>query len=187
MGHRALVAYERPTGGYTVRYSQWGAFGYRLLEAITESTPLGGRRGADDSPRVRPGAVGVADDLAALAAEYVDPLAHEAAFVVDDAFRVRAFEPLAFWSDAPTTAYGGALVSLRRERDPAADASELCAWRRGATSLLPMDGDASCDAPDEATVGTAGVRRTHRCLYAALEDEVEGRRVERIPPRTRDP
>ncbi|WP_323676251.1 DUF6735 family protein [Halorubellus sp. PRR65] len=178
MGHRALVAYERPAGGFTVRYSQWGAYGYRLLEAITESTPLGGSRGDDGPSRVRPGPVGVADDLAAVAADYVDPIAHEAAFVVSDAYCVRAFEPLAFWGDAPTSAYGGALVSLRRERDPTVDARELRAWRRGATaSGLPTD-DAAVDAAER--------ERTHRRLYDALEADVDGRRLEPIPPRTRE-
>ena len=178
MGHRALVGYERPTGGYTVRYSQWGACGYRLLEAISESTPLGGVRGDDGPSRVRPGPLGVAEDLDALAGDYVDPIAHEAVFVVSDAYCVRAFEPLAFWRDAPTTAYGGALVSLRRERDPSVDARELRAWRRGATATGLPGPYATVDDDERA--------RTHRRLYDALVADVEERRVERIPPRTRE-
>jgi hypothetical protein len=59
MGHRAIVAYERPrrrspgridTGTsdgdgrlpeYTVRYSHWGAHDYRILEAVSARTPFG--------------------------------------------------------------------------------------------------------------------------------------------------
>jgi hypothetical protein len=178
VGHRALVAYERPTAGYTVRYSQWGACGYRLLEAISGSTPLGGVRADDGPSRVRPGPLGVAADLGALAAEYVDPLAHEAVFVVDDDYCVRAFEPLAFWSDEPTTAYGGALVELRGGRDPSVDARELRAWCRGATAMSLPSGDGSADAAER--------ERTHRRLCDALVAAFEGRRVERIPPRTRE-
>jgi len=180
VGHRALVAYERPTGGYTVRYSQWGAHGYRLLDAITASTPLGGGRGDDDaSPCVRPEPVGIVADLAEFAADSIDPLAHEAAYVVDDGFAVRAFEPLAFWHDEPTVAFGGALVALRPDRDPNADARELRAWRRGAAATgLP-------DEPVDAL--TAAEReRAHRRLYEALDAAVVGRRLERIPPETRD-
>lgn len=180
MGHRALVAYERPTGGYTVRYSQWGAHGYRLLDAITASTPLGGRRGDEDAPpRVRPEPVDVVADLAEFAASAVDPLAHEAAFVVDDGFGVRAFEPLAFWHDEPTVAFGGALAALRRDRDPTADARELRAWRRGA---------AATGLPEEplGTLSVAECERAHRRLFDALDEDGRGRTLERVPPRTRD-
>lgn len=180
MGHRALVAYERPTGGYTVRYSQWGAHGYRLLDAITASTPLGGRPGDEDAvPRVRAEPVDVVADLAEFAASAVDPLAHEAAFVVDDGFGVRAFEPLAFWHDEPTVAFGGALAALRRDRDPTADARELRAWRRGA---------AATGLPNEVlgTLSASECERAHRRLFDALDADGRGRPLERIPPRTRD-
>jgi hypothetical protein len=180
VGHRALVAYERPTGGYTVRYSQWGAHGYRLLDAITASTPLGGCRGDEDAPpSVRPEPVAVVADLAEFAATAVDPLVHEAAFVVDDDFDVRAFEPLAFWHDEPTKAFGGALAGLRRDRDPDADARELRAWRRGAAATgLPEDPVGSL--PD------AACERTHRRLFDALDADSSERPLERIPPQTRD-
>lgn len=180
MGHRALVAYERPTSGYTVRYSQWGAHGYRLVDAVTASTPLGGCRGGEDAPPyVRPEPVDVVADLAEFAADAVDPLTHEAAFVVDDGFDVRAFEPLAFWHDEPTPAFGGALAALRRDRDPSADARELRAWRRGAAATgLPED--------PVATLPTAECERAHHRLYDALDADVRGRTLERIPPRTRD-
>jgi len=174
VGHRALVAYERPTGGFTVRYSQWGAHGYRLLDAVTASTPLGGRRRGGDAPRVRPGPLGVADDLGALAATYVDPLAHEAAFVVTPSFCVRAFEPLAFWLDEPTVEYGGALVALRRDRDPGRDASELRAWRRGATATRSRVGDD--DSPG----------RVHEDLLDALDAAFDDRTVVAIPPDSLD-
>jgi hypothetical protein len=180
VGHRALVAYERPTGGYTVRYSQWGAHGYRLLDTITASTPLGGRRGdGDAAPCVRAEPIEVVADLEAFAATSVDPLTHEAAFVVTEGFDVRAYEPLAFWHADPTVAFGGALVALRRGRGPSSDARELHAWRRGATATgLPDD-------PVE-TLGTDERERTHQRLFDALDADVVKRQLERIPPRTRD-
>lgn len=42
MGHRALIAYERPDSTYNVHYSHWGAIHLRLKRAITEETPFGG-------------------------------------------------------------------------------------------------------------------------------------------------
>ena len=183
MGHRALVAYERPGDGYTVRYSHWGARGYRLLESVTASTPLGGRNGdggdesdasdGNDEPTVRPEPLGVAIDLDDVARSFVDPLLHEGVFVVSDAFCTRAFEPLAFWGDSSTTVHGGALVELRRDRDPCADARELRAWRRGATAMLAVDGVAGMDESP---------RERHERLVEALRAEPNDRALYPIPP-----
>jgi hypothetical protein len=215
VGHRALVAYERPTGGYTIRRSQWGAFGYRLLDSITATSPLGARPRDDEHPLVQPGPIGVARDLADVAARFVDPVVHEAAFAVTTTFDVTAFEPLAFPRDrtrgatntdddgadgadtesatgpesttgrrstteTEVVAPGGALVSLRRDRDPAQDARELRAWVRGATATTDRSPEETAVAVDERHSKRAG-------LYDALEREVEGRTVERIPRGTRDP
>jgi hypothetical protein len=45
MGHRALVAYERPDGLYNLHHSHWGGRNLRLAEGITEETPFGGAEG----------------------------------------------------------------------------------------------------------------------------------------------
>jgi hypothetical protein len=42
MGHRALIAYERPDESYNCHYSHWGAMNLRLKHAITADTPFGG-------------------------------------------------------------------------------------------------------------------------------------------------
>jgi len=42
MGHRALVAYERTDGQYTLHYSQWGAANLKLKHRISAESPFGG-------------------------------------------------------------------------------------------------------------------------------------------------
>ncbi len=42
MGHRALVAYERTDGLYTLHYSHWGGADLKLKHRITAETPFGG-------------------------------------------------------------------------------------------------------------------------------------------------
>jgi hypothetical protein len=41
MGHRALVAYERTDGTYTLHYSHWGAANLKLKHYITAVTTFG--------------------------------------------------------------------------------------------------------------------------------------------------
>ena len=41
MGHRAIVAYERTDGTYSLHYSNRGAFEYRLRETIGATNPFG--------------------------------------------------------------------------------------------------------------------------------------------------
>jgi len=179
VGHRAVVAYERPGGGYTVRYSQWGAKAYRLLDAIAASTPLGGGSGDDDAPAVRPEPLGTAADVPAVAESYVDPLLHEALFVVSGAFDVRAFEPVAFWHGTPTAVHGGAVVELRRDRDPTVEARELRAWRRGATALA----DWPASTADDGRSGPPGeAAAVHGRLFDALAEEAGDRECHPIPP-----
>lgn len=42
MGHRALVAYQRPDEKYNLHYSHWGGCNLRLKTQITEAAPFGG-------------------------------------------------------------------------------------------------------------------------------------------------
>ena len=42
MGHRALVAYERTDGQYTLHYSHWGASNLKLKHRISAESPFGG-------------------------------------------------------------------------------------------------------------------------------------------------
>lgn len=177
MGHRAVVAYERPGGGYTVRYSQWGARGYRLVESVTASTPLAGGGG---KPSVRPEPLGTAPDLPTMMRSFVDPLLHEAVYVVSGEFDVRAYEPLSFWGTTLTAAFGGAAVELRRDRDPVADARELRAWCRGAAALATWPQAAVDD--DLQSVSDGEAAGIHDRLFDALESAWADRDCRPIPP-----
>ncbi|WP_256391477.1 DUF6735 family protein [Natronoarchaeum rubrum] len=42
MGHRALLAYERPEESYNIHYSHWGALNLQLKHDIDDETPFGG-------------------------------------------------------------------------------------------------------------------------------------------------
>jgi len=118
MGHRALIAYERPDSTYNLHYSHWGAQDLRLKPAITNETPFGGAdpdetlrtvhrelrdattdRGVDrvldanDLPArqvdIEPWAIRVTVDE--IIDESLDFLHHEAFYVVDIEFRVTAY------------------------------------------------------------------------------------------------
>ncbi|QLH79825.1 hypothetical protein HZS55_22120 [Halosimplex rubrum] len=118
MGHRALIAYERPDSTYNIHYSHWGAQDLRLKPAITAKTPFGG----DDSDRtlrtvhrrlrettskravdrlldgrelparqidIEPRAIQLTVDE--IIDEHLDFLHHEACYVVDTDCRVTAY------------------------------------------------------------------------------------------------
>ena len=118
MGHRALVAYERPDGSYNLHYSHWGACNLRLKHDITPETPFGGDRAEEThqllcrtlrtstdeqavSRYVRkanllasmvnhdPMAIGLTKDE--IVTEYLDFLHHEAFFEVAQDFEVTAY------------------------------------------------------------------------------------------------
>jgi len=120
MGHRALVAYERPDETYNLHYSHWGAMELRLKHAIDAKTPFGGssvndswvntvygRLQAATQPHLpevdgeqrpeldvdpEPWAVGITLDE--VLSEHLDYLGHEALFVVDRTFDVTAYRTL---------------------------------------------------------------------------------------------
>ena len=123
MGHRALVAYERPDGTYTLHRSHWGARNLRLKHAITHETPFAGAasgplvrdvfgallecdtRGLDDELRqqatqldtsVDPDPVAVALTSERIRRDYLDYLHHEAFYEVDSDLDVTASRPLWF-------------------------------------------------------------------------------------------
>ncbi|WP_415383009.1 DUF6735 family protein [Halosimplex sp. TS25] len=118
MGHRALIAYERPDSTYNLHYSHWGAQHLRLKRAITASTPFGGddpdetiqnvhrrlREATTDHTvdrvldahaipsrqiDVEPWAIGLTLDE--IITEHLDYLHHEACYVADTDFRVTAY------------------------------------------------------------------------------------------------
>jgi len=124
MGHRALVAYERTDGQYTLHYSHWGAANLKLKHRITAETPFGsedtdskwakqllseladgleadavdGYLADEDRPSTvvepKPRATGLTLDE--IVADHLDYLHHEAFFVVSTTFEVTAYRTLWF-------------------------------------------------------------------------------------------
>ncbi len=155
MGHRALVAYERTDGRLSVHHSQWGALGWQLLTTCRSNSPFGGNNdweercheaivaGEDPDPPANPDTPvdphprTVVESLDALVSAF-DFLEYEACYVVSRTVDVRGFQPLWFaraFPDADPVG-SGALVSLRRDRDPVEDAARLTAWFRGVADTV---------------------------------------------------
>jgi len=124
MGHRALVAYERTDGQYTLHYSHWGAANLKLKHRISAESPFGGED--TDSKWAKQLLAELADGLEAdavdgylagedrpstvfepkprstsltfdeIVADHLDYLHHEAFFVVSTTFEVTAYRTLWF-------------------------------------------------------------------------------------------
>ena len=124
MGHRALVAYERTDGQYTLHYSHWGAASLKLKHRISAELPFGsedtdskwakqllveladgleadavdGYLAGEDRPSTvvepKPRATGLTLDE--IVADHLDYLHHEAFFVVSTTFEVAAYRTLWF-------------------------------------------------------------------------------------------
>jgi len=124
MGHRALVAYERTDGQYTLHYSHWGAANLKLKHQISAESPLGGEDTDskwakqllaeladgleadavdgylvdEDRPSTvvepKPRATGLT--LEEIIADHLDYLHHEAFYVVSTTFEVTAYRTLWF-------------------------------------------------------------------------------------------
>lgn len=118
MGHRCLIAYESDDGTYNVHYSHWGGHAELPLKAaISEGSPLGGASKepafvndflamledgfdgevsgklteAQSSTEVEPEPKATGVSLREATHEMLDFLHHEAFYVVDADFNVRAF------------------------------------------------------------------------------------------------
>ncbi|MCD2201621.1 hypothetical protein LPA44_17305 [Halobacterium sp. KA-4] len=124
MGHRALVAYERTDGQYTLHYSHWGAANLKLKHRTSAESPFGGDDtdskwakqllaelvdgleadaadgylAGEDRPSTvvepKPRATGLTLDE--IVADHLDYLHHEAFFVVSTTFEVTAYRTLWF-------------------------------------------------------------------------------------------
>jgi hypothetical protein len=122
MGHRALVAYERTDGQYTLHYSHWGAANLKLKHRISAESPFGGED--TDSKWAKQLLAELADGLEAdgvdgylagedrpstvvepkpratdltleeIIADHLDYLHHEAFYVVSPTFEVTAYRTL---------------------------------------------------------------------------------------------
>lgn len=169
MGHRALVAYGRADGTYSLHHSQWGALGFALLDDIGPEHPFGadgdwevaahdavvGGEGPDvpggNDPPVDPEPRGTVTSLDALP-ERFDFLEYEALFVVSRTGDVGAFQPCWFGRalDDAEPVGDGAIVSLRRGTDPVADAARVSAWYRGVADTVRVLSELGKLEPEEA-------------------------------------
>lgn len=127
MGHRALVAYERPDRLYDLRHSHWGGAELELVDRLGERTPLAG--GAVDSELV-------ADSVSRerVLTDFLDPRRYEALYLVGidggvDPYRVAWLE----WDGADDrTADRGAIVGVA----PGEDDREFRLWFRATKTVL---------------------------------------------------
>lgn len=124
MGHRALVAYERTDGQYTLHYSHCGAANLKLKHRISAESPFGGEDidskwakqllaelangletdavdgylASENRPLTvvepKPRATGLT--INEIVADHLDYLHHEAFFVVSTTFEVTAYRTLWF-------------------------------------------------------------------------------------------
>jgi hypothetical protein len=146
MGHRTLVAYDRD--GYDLHYAHWGVApadltpetpfggppndGWARERAGELSAPAGGRltEGGETAVDADP----IATDLPFVElGEYVDPVEHEALYVVDREFSVRTYLVWGFDGRAFGRT-GGPTVALVGY-DGESDATYLRGWRAGARAV----------------------------------------------------
>lgn len=156
MGHRTLLAYERDDG-YDVRYAHWGVD----PDDLTAATPLGGRiddswardrtvdlleesKGGrlfeDETPGtvVDPAPIDRADSFEDVCA-LLDPIEHEALYVVASDWTVRTYLVFAIERPTPT----GALIGYEDEHD----AAYLRGWIAGVRTVRDVS-----TASDDAVV-----------------------------------
>ncbi|MBX0325836.1 hypothetical protein EGH21_22725 [Halomicroarcula sp. F13] len=118
MGHRALIAYERPDSLYNCHYSHWGACNLRLKRDITPERPFGGDRDneaarclfdalaeattdetvnrvlketAAPQSQVDQHPLVIGTTIETIITEHLDYLHHEAFYVVDAEFEITAY------------------------------------------------------------------------------------------------
>ncbi|MEF8809191.1 DUF6735 family protein [Natronomonas sp.] len=147
MGHRVLVAYDRD--GYDCHYAHWGL----APEDLTPETPFGGPPDdawaadrAADLLDAQGGRLSESHDRAvdpdpiatgltfAEVCDRIDPLEHEALFVVDPEFEVRTY--LVFPVETGEGRPAGALVGYEGQQD----AAYLRGWLAGARAVRDTSG-----------------------------------------------
>ncbi|SIQ82904.1 hypothetical protein SAMN05421858_0536 [Haladaptatus litoreus] len=117
MGHRALVAYERPDGRYDRHYAHWGATSLALRHKITAKTPFAGegKSGIRWKPAIEP----TPQDTALSCEETAkfDFQQIEAFYVVSLAWVVTTYIPLWFGPTERADRRVGALVAVCDDHD----------------------------------------------------------------------
>ncbi|WP_207587701.1 DUF6735 family protein [Halomontanus rarus] len=125
MGHRALVAYERPDRLYDLRYSHWGGDELALATSLTRETPLA--RGTVDSDLLAD-----AVSLERVLSNYLDPCVHEALYLVAEDFAVTTYRVCWLeWGDGREEGRG-AIVRA----EPGSDDLALRTWFRATKTAL---------------------------------------------------
>ncbi|MDG5821773.1 DUF6735 family protein [Natronococcus sp. A-GB7] len=124
MGHRALVAYERPDRLYDLRYSHWGGARLDLGDRIDEERPL-----ANGTVEESPIAEAVTGER--VLPDFLDPCRYEALYLVRkggaDGYRVAWLE----WDERRGGDHG-AIVEL----EPGEDDREFRLWFRATKTVL---------------------------------------------------
>lgn len=164
VGHRALVAYERPDGRYDRHYAHWGATDLTLRHEITAETPFAAKReertpaswtpAIDPTPRER--ALSFED------AATFDYRTYEAFYVVSLAWVVTAFLPLWFGTSTDDDPHAGVLLAVNSERD----SERVRRWFRATRVVVrdmvrreALDGAAAHDYLDARVGEWTGSRR----------------------------
>ena len=157
MGHRTLVAYDRE--GYDIHYAHWGVD----PKSLTAETPFGGppderwaRERADELLAPTGGWLSESHDTAVETdpvatglsfvdiGAHVDPLEHEALYVVDGDFAVRTY--LVFELDGYDIGREGGPAIALVGYDGEADAGYLRGWLAGARAVRGVCG------PDDGAI-----------------------------------
>lgn len=160
VGHRALIARERPDGTHDVHYSQWGGADLSLANELSSGTwPA---RGVATEPL----ATGVA--WTDLVETHLDPLLHEALYVVEASGDVRAYRSR--WLGVDGEGPDGLLVGVRWT--DSCDDVRVRAWLQGARAVAGRAIGGS-DVADPASAATL----VERCLREWAAD----REVIRVP------
>ncbi len=157
MGHRTLVAYDRD--GYDLHYAHWGVD----PGALTPETPFGespddawARDRSDELLSPEGGRLSEAHDTAVETdpiatglsfvelGEYVDPIEHEALYLVDKGFAVRTY--LVFALEGYRVGRGDRSAIALVGYDGEADAAYLHGWLAGARAVRGVCG------PDDGAI-----------------------------------
>lgn len=156
MGHRTLVAYDRD--GYDLHYAHWGVDpdeitpetpfggppndGWARERTTDLLTPAGGRLPDGGETAVDPDPIVTGRSFVELDG-YVDPIEHEALYVVAADFSVRTY--LVFGLDCRSFGREGKTVALVGY-DGDADAAYLRGWLAGARAVRGVCG------PDDGAI-----------------------------------
>ncbi|MEF8774331.1 MAG: DUF6735 family protein [Halobacteriales archaeon] len=122
MGHRALLARERAGGRYDVYYSHWGGADLSLARDV----------GTDPRthPQVDPDPIATAVAWDEVLSVHLDPVVHEALFVLGGDGDVAAYRPV------PPESLGGPAVAVAVDPADPLDDAHARGWFAGARETL---------------------------------------------------